>query len=112
MYSDSPRLAGTSSTGGRLSPALKRRIIYAGGTEKRRQCTASLPGTTCEKKSRRTKEEITLEALPTKEGMQVGVLLFRPDDKRILGLEDAAGARALFEVNCVCICARRVTLFL
>eukprot|EP00752_Nemacystus_decipiens_P008568 g7652.t1 len=47
--------------------------------------------------SHRTKEEITLEALPTKEGMQVGVLLFRPNDERILGLKDAADARALFE---------------
>lgn len=47
----------------------------------------------------RTKEEINLEALPTKEGMQVGVLLFRPDEQRVLGLKDAAGARKLFEVR-------------
>ncbi|CAN0039461.1 unnamed protein product [Pylaiella littoralis] len=45
----------------------------------------------------RTKEEINLEALPTKEGMQVGVLLHRPGDKRVSGLKDAAGARAMFE---------------
>lgn len=43
-----------------------------------------------------------MEALPTKEGGQVGVLLFRPDDERILGLKDAADGRALFEV---CVCA-------
>ncbi|CBJ26418.1 Kynurenine 3-Monooxygenase [Ectocarpus siliculosus] len=47
--------------------------------------------------SHRTKGGITLEALPTKEGGQVGVLLFRPDDERILGLKDAADGRALFE---------------
>ena len=52
----------------------------------------------------RTKEEITLEALPTKEGMQVAVMLFRPDDRRILGLKDGAAARELFEVG-----GRRVT---
>lgn len=51
----------------------------------------------------RTKGGITLEALPTKEGGQVGVLLFRPDDERVLGLKDAADGRALFEV-CVCAC--------
>lgn len=50
----------------------------------------------------RTKGGITLEALPTKEGGQVGVLLFRPDDERILGLKNAADGRALFEV---CACA-------
>lgn len=40
-----------------------------------------------------------MEALPTKEGMQVGVLLHRPGDKRVSGLKDAAGARAMFEVR-------------
>lgn len=40
-----------------------------------------------------------MEALPTKEGMQVGVLLFRPDDERVLGLKSAADARALFQVK-------------
>ena len=47
----------------------------------------------------RTKEDINLEALPTKEGMQVGVLLFRPDNQRVLGLKTAADARALFQVE-------------
>lgn len=57
--------------------------------------------------SPRTKEEINLEALPTKEGMQVGVLLFRPDDKRILELKGAADARALFEVRVGYVCYRQ-----
>ena len=52
-------------------------------------------------RSDRTKDDITLEALPTKEGMQVGVLLFRPDDQRVLGLKNAADARKLFEVRTV-----------
>ena len=51
----------------------------------------------------RTKEGINLEALPTKEGMQVGVLLFRPDNQRVLGLKTAADARTLFKV-CECVC--------
>lgn len=51
----------------------------------------------------RTKEDINLEALPTKEGMQVGVLLFRPDNQRVLGLKTAADARTLFQV-CGCVC--------
>lgn len=40
-----------------------------------------------------------MEALPTKEGMQVGVVLFRPDDQRVLGLKDATDSRALFKVR-------------
>ncbi|CAM9189999.1 unnamed protein product [Choristocarpus tenellus] len=47
--------------------------------------------------SHRTKKEITLETLPTKEGMHVGILLFRPGDQRVLGLKNAGDTKALFQ---------------
>ncbi|CAM9386006.1 unnamed protein product [Discosporangium mesarthrocarpum] len=47
--------------------------------------------------SHRTKEEITLEMLPTKEGLQVGVLLFRPDNALVLGLKTVDDAKTLFK---------------
>lgn len=45
----------------------------------------------------RTKDDINLDALPTKEGFHLGVILFRPDDERVLNLKNGADARAFFE---------------
>jgi 2-polyprenyl-6-methoxyphenol hydroxylase-like FAD-dependent oxidoreductase len=45
----------------------------------------------------RTKSGINLDALPTKEGKHLAVLLFRPWDKRVTGLKDTADARTFFE---------------
>mmetsp|Transcript_24579 Transcript_24579/g.80299 ORF Transcript_24579/g.80299 Transcript_24579/m.80299 type:complete len:280 (+) Transcript_24579:260-1099(+) len=47
--------------------------------------------------SARTDQELVLDALPTKEGALVGVLLFRPGDERVEGLRTGPEAKAFFE---------------
>ncbi|KAJ1409962.1 hypothetical protein B484DRAFT_413897 [Ochromonadaceae sp. CCMP2298] len=46
--------------------------------------------------SARTAKELNLEALPTKEGVYLGVVLFRPNDTRLEALKTAADSRAFF----------------
>jgi 2-polyprenyl-6-methoxyphenol hydroxylase-like FAD-dependent oxidoreductase len=46
--------------------------------------------------SARTKGEVTIEALPTKEGVYVGVVLFRPTCPAIAGIKDKEDARQFF----------------
>lgn len=46
--------------------------------------------------SARTAKELNLEALPTKEGVYLGVVLFRSNDTRIEALKTAADSRAFF----------------
>lgn len=45
----------------------------------------------------RTKDDINLDALPTKEGFHLGVILFRPGDDRVMNLKSGADARVFFE---------------
>ena len=47
--------------------------------------------------SYRGKSGITLDALPTKEGLLVGVVLFRPGDERVEGLKTGRDVKAFFE---------------
>ena len=47
--------------------------------------------------SARTGNDINLDALPTKEGFHLGVVLFRPGDERILNLKNGPDARAFFD---------------
>lgn len=47
----------------------------------------------------RAKGDVSLEALPTKEGMEVALLLFRPEDERVVGIKSGAEFRKLFEVR-------------
>ena len=46
--------------------------------------------------SARTKSGINLDALPTQSGFHLGVVLFRPDDDRVLRLKSSTDARAFF----------------
>jgi len=46
--------------------------------------------------SARTKGEVTIEALPTKEGLYIGVVLFRPTCPAIAAIEDKEDARHFF----------------
>ena len=97
-----------------VSSKINPRSYYITGTKYTRTnnpsplvfCVNIAPLSACDLRTDRTKDDITLEALPTKEGLQVGVLLFRPDDQRILGLKNAADARKLFEVGTVTRCER------
>jgi len=45
----------------------------------------------------RTEDELIMEALPTKEGFLIGVLLFRPGDERVLGANTPEAAKQFFE---------------
>jgi len=45
--------------------------------------------------SARTKSDINLDALPTKEGIYLGVLLYRPWDERIKKITNAAEVRLI-----------------
>ena len=44
----------------------------------------------------RTKSDINLDALPTKEGPYIGVVLYRPWDERLQKMQTAADAKAFF----------------
>lgn len=46
--------------------------------------------------SSRTKSDINLDALPTKEGLYLGVVLYRPWDKRVTSLNSTSEARDFF----------------
>ena len=45
----------------------------------------------------RTKSDINFDALPTKEGLYLGVVLYRPWDEKIRALKTAADARSFFQ---------------
>jgi len=47
--------------------------------------------------SARTKSDINIDALPTKAGFHLGVVLFRPDDDRVNSIENEKEARAFFD---------------
>lgn len=47
--------------------------------------------------SYRTKYGITLEALPTKEGIFIGIVLFRPGEARVENIKSAEDAKAFFQ---------------
>jgi 2-polyprenyl-6-methoxyphenol hydroxylase-like FAD-dependent oxidoreductase len=47
--------------------------------------------------SARTKSDINIDALPTKEGPYFGVVLYRPWDTRLKDIKTAADARAFFD---------------
>jgi kynurenine 3-monooxygenase len=47
--------------------------------------------------SARTKFDINMDALPTKEGKYLGVLIYRPWDKTVTGLNSSAQAREFFD---------------
>lgn len=50
--------------------------------------------------SARSAAGVTVEALPVKGGrLAVGVVLFKPDDDAVIGLEDGPAAKAYFEEN-------------
>lgn len=49
--------------------------------------------------SARTKSGMNLEALPTKEGVHLGVVLYRPDTPEITAIKTAADARQFFDTN-------------
>lgn len=64
-----------------------------------RPSSGSLPGRdeTDLNLSVRTEDELIIEALPTKEGFLIGVLLFRPGDERVLGATTPEAAKEFFQ---------------